>query len=256
MSNLAKSMNKDGAKLRNLRETTKTLKSITAPSLLKEISQNISILEGKRLGMLKAWHDIMPVSFQSELKVRGLPLNMAIKMKIDQLVLFEISKLRKTSNAIFIGFGFKKRKTYLETYNRFRQMICGCGYNCKFIEKRFRDGFIGSSSYVVEGFATGYSEMFQIFASGDKHYTHHTDPIEEDIWKNWEYFLSRECFEYSLEGLYIPMYNGGAPKAFYEGQFKTGFHTELRNKGIYESLRTKVTDTDFKELLNICKSLT
>lgn len=220
--------------------------------LFKHTTRQIIVSKGWCLGMLKAWHDVMPKAIQDNLKVNNIPLNIFIKMQIDKMVYDELLK-RRPSTEIVSGFGFKEMNGYMENYKNFRQTICGCGYECLFMEERFRKGFCGNTSYAVEGFARGYSELISTLAQGDEHYTHKSDPKEEDIWKNWQYFLKHDCLDYCIEGTYIPMYSDGTP--FYRNQYKTGFWTEERNTGLYESLRKKVTTDDLVKLREICNNI-
>lgn len=250
-------LQKEAKNITRMKATAEALEKMpneTAKELLKHTERQIVVAKSRYLGMLKAWYDVMPEDIQETLKVHHIPLNMLIKMKIDQMVYDELLKCRPVPELVS-GFGFYERDSYMGNYRRFREMICGCGYNCSFIEERFREGFCGNTSYAVEGFARGYSELISLLAQGDEHYTHKSDPKEEDIWKNWKYFLKNDCVDYSIEGTYIPMYNGGAPVSFKFQRCRSGFCTEERNTGLYESLRKKVTTDDLVKLQEICDNI-
>lgn len=202
----------------------------TAQALVKEQKLNHLYQLGYILGCMKADYDCMPDELAAQQKFNGIPVNLLVKMKIDEMVL----DAREEAHAD----DFTRETEYSRKYRRLCEMICGYGYNMSFIEDRFERFYPNGSHKVVEGFATGYSETFHDICNVYGIETATTDPKTQDIWKNFEFFTKREVHEYTLEGLYHYMYNGGVncsgnPNVPY------GSNMRMVNEGVYQKLKAR-----------------
>lgn len=155
---------------------------------------------GAILGTLKAFNDTLPEEIAAMQRVNEVPLDMLIKIKIDQIVTEQRKKNRPME--------MTSETSYMAKYRRLSEMICGYGYNMYFLEDRFKEFFPGVHKIVL-GFAEAYSEYFHKLASVMGIQTVTTSPKTQDIWKNWMYFLDPKTTKYSLEGTYLYMYHGG-----------------------------------------------
>lgn len=155
---------------------------------------------GAILGTLKAFNDTLPEEVAAMQRINDVPLDMLIKVKIDQIVTEQRKKNRPME--------MTSETSYMAKYRRLSEMICGYGYNMYFLEDRFKEFFPGVHKIVL-GFAEAYSEYFHKLASVMGIQTVTTSPKTQDIWKNWMYFLDPKTTKYSLEGTYLYMYHGG-----------------------------------------------
>ena len=183
---------------------------------------------GAILGTLKAFNDTtLPEEVAAMQRINNVPLDMLIKVKIDQIVTEQRKKNRPME--------MTSETSYMAKYRRLSEMICGYGYNMYFLEDRFKEFFPGVYTIVL-GFAEAYSEYFHKLASVMGIQTVTTSPKTQDIWKNWMYFLDSKTTKYSLEGTYLYMYHGGwncsgNPNIPYKDNQK------VVNKGTYAVMR-------------------
>lgn len=184
---------------------------------------------GAILGTLKAFNDTLPQEVAAMQCINGVPLDMMIKFKIDQIVTEQRKKNRPLE--------MTSETSYMGKYRRLSEMICGYGYNMYFLEERFREYFPGVHTIVL-GFAEAYSEYFHKLASKLGIQTVTTSPKTQDIWKNWTYFLDPKSTEYSLEGRYLYMYHGGW-NCSGNPNIPGKDNQKVVNKGIYDAMRNR-----------------
>lgn len=143
------------------------------------------------LGLLKANLDSLPTELATEQIFNNLPLKEFIKKKVNQHVDKQI------------------KADYWTFYRNSSEEVCGFGRSLSFDHDKFKEIFPGNIHHFVSGFARGYSNGLHLIAESQGIGIIKTDPITQDIWKNWQFFLDPQCTEYSLEGTYIfPYYNG------------------------------------------------
>lgn len=211
-------------------EALSATNSLTAFALVNEQKLNYQYQIGFVLGSLKANLDCLPDEIALRQKVNGIPLDLFIKMKVDEFVL----DIREVSHANEMT----SYTDYEEKYRRLSELICGFGYNMSFIEERFESFFPNGTHRFVLGFAVGYSETFHEIAAQACVPTEFTDPKTQDIWKNWEFFLKRDVHEYRLDGNYLFMYHGGFNCAG-DDSIPYGDNSRNVNKKVYTALKAR-----------------
>lgn len=208
----------------------------TVQAFLKNEHEKNLYNKGHLLGYMKAWIDTLPEKLAAKQLISGIPVNMLIKLKVDEEVLNILEK--------YYPRGFWTTVTceteYRKKYRRLCEMICGYGYNMYFIEKRFKEMFPDGMDRFVEGFAYGYSESLSTIAAGYECYqAGETDPKTQDIWKNWQFFLTHDCDTYTLEGEYFFMYHGGYNCSQKPAPYGSENACRQVNKGLYEALKNR-----------------
>lgn len=202
----------------------------TALALINEQKLNQQFQVGYVFGSLKANFDCLPDEIAARQKMNGIPLNLLIKMKVDEFVL----DVREVSHAQeMTGY-----TDYEGKYRRLSECICGFGYNMSFIEERFESFFPNGIHRFVLGFAVGYSKTFHEIAAQACIKTELTDPKTQDIWRNWEFFLKRDVHEYRLDGNYLFMYHGGF-NCTGDSSIPFGNNSHYVNKDVYEALKSR-----------------
>lgn len=195
---------------------------------------------GYTLGLIKANLDSLPVKVAMQQRINEIPVDVMIKMKVDHEVLEQREKLGTND--------MTPAKEYDKKYRRLSELICGYGYNCSFIPERFREFYPKGMHRFVRGFANGYSSALHTIAEEEGIKMQRTDPVTQDIWKNYPYFLDHGCREYSLEGKYLFMYHGGwncsgNPHTPY------GNNVQMINQNLYQKLQARdvseFTSTEF-----------
>ena len=238
-------------KMNGYKETKNALETISCKNetIMAMITEQVELSEeqlGYIFGMIKANLDTLPPVLAEEQKLNGIPLEMLVKLKVDEHVL----EVRKHERFVEMTYETK----YWNRYRRLCEMICGYGYNCSFITERFEQYFPKLVHCFVRGFANGYSSALHTIAAEEGIQTIRTDPVTQDIWKNWPFFEKSDCREYSLEGEYLYMYHGGwncsgDPNTPY------GNNVKVVNTGLYEKLRardvSKFTNMDLGEEFNV-----
>lgn len=119
----------------------------TAIVLINEQKLNQQFQVGYVFGSLKANLDCLPDEIAARQKMNGIPLNLLIKMKVDEFVL----DVREVSHAQeMTGY-----TDYEGKYRRLSECICGFGYNMSFIEERFESFFpmVSTDSFSVSRLA-------------------------------------------------------------------------------------------------------
>ncbi len=133
----------------------------------------------------------------SEQQIEGIPLNFLIKMVVDKNVL----DIRENGKPDELTVNTR----YEDKYLRLSEIVCGVGYGLVFNEEYFERFFPNGMHMFVLGFAEGYSETLHGIAKQAKVEMDLTDPKKQDIWKNYPFFLNRDCNEYRLDGKYIDL---------------------------------------------------
>ncbi|MGN1327917.1 MAG: hypothetical protein ACI4VQ_07590 [Clostridia bacterium] len=213
----------------------------TLAAMVKEHVALSKRQEGYILGMLKAYVDTLPNELASKQRFNGVPIDLMVKLKIDELVL----NIRENPITRPQPCNFTIHTDYWGRYKSLSEYICGYGYNMYFIEERFLQFYPCGMHWTVLGFAEGYSVAFHAIAKEAGIQTQKTDPKTQDIWKNWPYFLKHDVHEYTLEGEYYFMYHGGINCS---GNPNVPFGSNLQkvNAGVYEMLRNRNPE-DFKD---------
>jgi len=202
----------------------------TAIALIAEQEKIQKYQVGYVFGSLKANLDCLPDEIASRQKMNGIPLDLMIKMKVDEYVLDVRETIKVNEMTV--------AEDYMAKYRRLSECICGFGYNMSFIEDRFESFFPKGMHMFVLGFAVGYSETFHEIAANANIPTEYTDPKSQDIWKNWQYFLKRDVHEYRIDGRYLFMYHGGFNCSGDEC-IPFGNNTRNVNENVYELLKAR-----------------
>lgn len=207
----------------------KTARALVAEQILKHKYQL-----GQILGTLKANLDCLPEDIAISQKVNGIPLNFLIKMKVDEYVLDirEVSEKQEMTTAT----------EYEKKYRSLSECICGYGYNTDFNEERFKAFFPRGTHMFVLGFAEGYSDTFHQIAASESVTTDYTDPKTQDIWKNWEFFLKREVYEYRIDGKFLFI----SEDTSFNNATQTGYNLLSVNQSVYKKLKAR-DDSKFTE---------
>lgn len=236
ISNTPNSMSRVYAMAAKAKETFDIVEALSATGnktaivLINEQKLNQQFQVGYVFGSLKANLDCLPDEIAARQKMNGIPLNLLIKMKVDEFVL----DVREVSHAQeMTGY-----TDYEGKYRRLSECICGFGYNMSFIEERFESFFPNGIHRFVLGFAVGYSETFHEIAAQACIKTEFTDPKTQDIWRNWEFFLKRDVHEYRLDGNYLFMYHGGF-NCTGDSSIPYGNNSHYVNKDVYETLKSR-----------------
>lgn len=234
------------SEINEISEIIHTLSSVnnkTAATLIAEQDLKYRHKMGYLLGSLKANLDCLPEEIASRQRLNNIPLNLLIKIKVDEFVL----DIRETLPHYELTF----ETDYEKKYRRLSELICGFGYNMTFLEDRFEQFFPNGIHKFVLGFAVGYSKTFHEIAELAGISIDETDPKTQDIWKNWEYFLKRDIHEYRLDGNYLFMYHGGY-NCSGDKDVPYGDNRRYVNKDVYEALKSREPsqfvefDFDFK----------
>lgn len=205
----------------------------TLLSLLTEQKNAQQYQMGYTLGIMKAYVDTLPAEVANHQRINGVPLDLLIKLKVDEAVLNQREMIKNVCNFTF-------ETLYWSRYRRLSEAICGYGYNLYFIQERFEQFYPNGMHNFVAGFARGYSSAFHTIATECGIETVTTEPVEQDIWKNYPYFLSHEVHEYRLDGKYLFMYHGGCN--FTGKDLPCGNNVQIVNKGVYEKLQSRPVD--------------
>lgn len=236
VSNYSKSLNRLMSMVSKAKETSEVIEVLsamgnnTAMALVEEQKFVKNYQVGYVLGNLKANFDSLPDEIAAKQKINGIPLNLFIKMKVDEYVL-DVREKSYVEELTYVA-------DYEGKYRRLSELICGFTFNNGFIEERFERFFPNGTHMFVLGFAVGYSEEFHEIASKTNIATEHTEPKSQDIWKNWEYFLKRNVYEYRIDGHYLFMYHGGFSSAANEN-IPYGKNGHYVNENVYERLRAR-----------------
>lgn len=206
----------------------------TLVALLNEQVANQKFQLGYVLGLMKAYYDTLPPVVAEKQKINNIPVELLIKLKVDAEVLDNREKIKNVVD-------FTHETDYWARYRRLSETICGFGYNMHFIPERFKMFYPNGMHKFVSGFAEGYSNGFHTIAEESGIKTEKTNPIEQDIWKNWEYFLTHESHEYRLNGKYLFMYHGGATtRDHLDAPY--GNNVKIVNENVYEALRNRAAE--------------
>jgi len=92
----------------------------TAMTLIAEQKKIYKYQVGYVLGSLKANLDCLPDEIASRQKMNGIPLNLMIKMKVDENVL-DVRETMKVNEMTTVD-------GYMAKYRRLSECICGFGY--------------------------------------------------------------------------------------------------------------------------------
>lgn len=215
-------------------------KSATVVALLEEQYRLARYQLGYTLGLMKAYIDTLPAELAAKQKINGIPVDLLIKIKVDEEVLNKREASRKAHD-------FTYETEYWKRYRRLSESICGYGYNMYFIEERYHEFYPEGIHDFVSGFANGYSNGFHTIAT-EAGITDLviTKPVEQDIWKNWPFFLNREVHEYRLDGKYLYMYHGGW-NCSGDRDMPYGDNVRMVNHGVYEKLQARPV-SDFVDM--------
>lgn len=218
--------NKTETALRSLPQNT------TTEALIHEQVGLNAFQLGYILGQLLAWFDTLPDELAKTQKLADLPVDILVKLKIDELVLKNLDDYHQKVTSY---------KEYWERYRRLSETICGYGYNMYFIEDRYHSYFPNGSHHVVDGFANGYSTGFHTICEESGVTVERTHPIHQDIWKNWPFFVDPGCHEYRLDGKFLFMYHGGW-NCTPDHDIPYGNNVKMVNEGIYQALKNRACD--------------
>lgn len=231
--------------LEKSREISETIAGLSAISSKNNATLNTLLAEQKNqqkyqlgctLGLLKAYIDTLPPQIAEKQKINGIPLNMLIKLKVDEEVLNQREQLKHVND-------FTIEADYWKRYRRLSELICGYGYSMCFSQERFEEFYPKGMHQFVAGFAGGYSCGFHTIAADSCIETSTTQTVKQDIWKNWQFFLKHDVTEYRLDGKYLFMYHGGC-NFNGENDVPYGNHVHFVNGGVYEKLQAR-SETEF-----------
>lgn len=226
--------------------TEKTITSLSrfqndvAVAAVREYEMKELYTQGYALGMLLSYAQLAP----EEIKVEEISASIWVKMQMDQLVL---EKLKNSNNVTWKN---RLQDSYEYTYRRLSELICGYGYNLYFIEERFQRFFAEGTHNVVQGFAEGYSHVFHSMAVYGGIKADVTNPKEQDIWKNYLYFISPTCLEYRIDGMYHFAYNLHGSEHLFGGELPYYSNQKEVNVGVYEQIKAVQKGQQF-QMVNI-----
>jgi len=181
------------------------------------------------LGLLKANLDILPSEYADQQIVDCIPLDYYIKMIVNERVLCKRERMKTVCEMTL-------ETEYWRKYRRLSETICGYGYNMYFIEDRFKRFYPEGLHEFVTAFAKGYSAAFHTAAKRVGIETVVTDPVTQDIWKNWPFFLEYGTRKYRLDGKYMYMYHGGY-NCTGDDTIPFGSNTKIINEHVYTMLK-------------------
>lgn len=179
--------------------------NLTIESVL-QVQRSASSYEiGYILGLIMANYDTVPKELKTSFIINEMPANQWVKSRINELVLERMGTVYYS----LISDYFQKYKdlTALLSKN----------------ENQFSSYFSNGTHNVVSGFASGYSHAWHLACDEIGFKTSITDPIMQDIWKNWQFFIYKDNCQYQLSGLYI-LKNGS---------------TAILNERVYDVLKNR-----------------
>lgn len=187
----------------------------------------------KYLGKLKAWIDSLPEEVASDVTIDDVPLELYIKMFVDSKVL-DILEAERGAYVKYPSFGFSSELKPIEAYEKLVRYISGYGYCLNFVEERYKEFFKEDIADCITAFAKGYHEMICTLANSVGFaFNLPCRRTEEEVFRNWTYFLRRDSMEYSLEGIFINPYVGHTLGSIYR--------EEYYNHDLYKTLRKRRT---------------
>ena len=201
------------------------LDSDKSRSVIKDQKFEQLFATGYFYGSLKANFDCLPDSIAQRQQIQGIPLAMFIKETIREQVI-SVRKHHKVDN--FVNFG----EGYLNAYRNLSGRFCGYGSNVELNKREFHMFFPSLSYRFVEGFVKGYSETLHEMAIQADVILFQTDPLLQDLWKNFPYLVNPDTMDYSLAGYYLFPYVG-----YFEDQ-----------PGVYERIGFNINNTAYEEL--------
>ena len=201
------------------------LDSDKSRSVIKDQKFEQLFATGYFYGSLKANFDCLPDSIAQRQQIQGIPLAMFIKETIREQVI-SVRKHHKVDN--FVNFG----EGYLNAYRNLSGRFCGYGSHVELNKKEFHMFFPSLSYRFVEGFVKGYSETLHEMAIQADVILFQTDPLLQDLWKNFPYLVNPDTMDYSLAGYYLFPYVG-----YFEDQ-----------PGVYERIGFNINNTAYEEL--------
>lgn len=214
--------------------------NVTTKAIINEQSEKNDFQIGYILGQIKAWYDTLPEAIAKTQKIEDIPVNLLVKL--NELVLSNLDSYHKN----ITGY-----KDYWKRYRSLSEYICGFGYNMSFIPERYHRYFPKGTHHIVEGFANGYSTGFHTLCEETGISTDaKTHPIEQDIWKNWQFFVDPGYHEYRLDGKYLFMYHGGY-NCTPDRSIPYGNNVRILNVGVYQKLQNRTYDSDTTIQCNI-----
>ena len=225
---------------REISETITGLSSIgskdnaTLSSLLSEQKNQQRYQLGCTLGLLKAYLDTLPPQIAETQRINGVPMDMLIKLKVDEEVL---NQREKMACADWVS----PKSDYWKQYRRLSELICGYGYSMSFSQERFESFYPDGMHHFVAGFAGGYSSGFHSIAADSHNETTTTQTVKQDIWKNWSFFLDHDMRDYRLDGKYLFMYHGGI-NCSGDSDIPYGNNVRFVNAEVYKKLQSRSAD--------------
>ena len=169
--------------------------------------------------------DTLPESYAMHQKVNNVPLNEWIKQEVNERVFFRFLQM------------YKNKEDYLEAMKRQRELlrhdIMLGEYEEEFANKLIARIFPNGIDKFVTSFACAYNTTFHMIANESGVQTAITEPMTQDIWRNWEYFWNPEEKEYRLDGEFAQFYDGEE----FSQELDDGNRLIKINEGVYEALK-------------------
>lgn len=106
-------------------------------------------------------------------------------------------------------------------------------YEEEFANKLIARIFPNGIDKFVTSFACAYNTTFHMIANESGVQTAITEPMTQDIWRNWEYFWNPEEKEYRLDGEFAQFYDGEE----FSQELDNGNRLIKINEGVYEALK-------------------
>ena len=147
---------------------------------------------GNLLGCMKATLDTLPDSQAMHQKVNNVPLNEWIKQEVNERVFCHFLQI------------YENKEDYLEAMKKQKELlkldIVSGEYEEEFANKLLARIFPHGIDKFVTSFACAYNTTFHMIANEAGVQTAITEPMTQDIWRNWDYFWNPEEKEYRLDG--------------------------------------------------------
>ena len=209
--------------------------SASLTEILEKEKWQFSYCRGSYLGALKCLMDTLPPRVAKRQQVSGVPIDIFVKLKVDENVLDILEQHSPIMRGYFYKGIVECAKNCTDSwhiYIKLLNVVLGYKYGGGFRKEAFSELFPKGTGYFVKGFAESYRKTLEeVCRLNGKYLANTTTPIE-DLLKNWQYFFTRKCSVYKLDGKYI---NQNTERE------------ELLNPSLYQALQERL-EADFDGL--------
>lgn len=181
------------------------------------------------LGGVKAWLDSLPKELSNSLEVNGTILELYIKNILN-------SELTLKDN---YPFNFDpKSDDWFSGYSKLMYYVASYGNYFSFCEEKFEEFWTFDEALIIKEFAKGYHKAILNISKLVGYSLNVTITEEEELLRNWEYFFKEDFFDYSLEGIFIPLH---------KHSYGYKLLSCTSNIGLYNAIRSRDVKTEIEE---------